>query len=398
MGGRTKKNLLCTGIIICGLMILTYVMDEQEQVLQKDHQIVRGEPGAGEREVRLQLEVPDMEQSVPYTVTVGERDFTKKEEEQAYEQAKEEIAQVFFAEGESASHVSKSVNLVDTLVDDSIDVNWEFGDSEVIEQDGTIREEYVSEEGTLVQVQANLSHGSWECIYTFPVMVYPACVDDMDTLMQRLDQRLEQQEHAGGDQLYLPTEIAGHALAWTKKKQHTAGIILMLGIAAGIVVVLSERETERQKKEQWRKRMAHAYPQMVAKMSLLIGAGMSVRQAWAKLAERMPAELQEQMQITLRQMEDGEGELRAYEQFGERSGMAIYRRFAMLLIQNLQKGNSGLRAAMEAEADRAFEDRKNQARRLGEEAGTKLMLPMMLMLGIVFAILMIPALLNMQIS
>ena len=70
----------------------------------------------------------------------------------------------------------------------------------------------------------------------------------------------------------------------------------------------------------------------------------------------------------------------------------------MLLIQNLQKGNSGLRAAMEAEADRAFEDRKNQARRLGEEAGTKLMLPMMLMLGVVFAILMIPALLNMQIS
>ena len=398
MSGRTKKNLLYTAIITCGLMILTYVTDGQEQVLQKDHRIIREEPGGGEKEVQLQLEVPDMEQSVPYTVTVGERDFTKEEEGQAYEQAKEEIAQVFFAEGETASHVSKNVNPVDTLADGSIDVSWEFGDSQVIEQDGTIREEYVSEEGTLVQVQADLSHGSWECIYTFPVMVYPASVDDIDTLMQRLDHWLEQQECEGGDQLYLPTEIAGHALAWTEKKQHTAGMILMLGAAAGILVVFSEQETERKKKVQWRKRMADAYPQMVAKMSLLLGAGMSVRQAWAKLAERMPVELQEQMQITLRQMEDGEGELRAYEQFGERSGMAIYRRFAMLLIQNLQKGNSGLRMAMEAEADRAFEDRKNQARRLGEEAGTKLMLPMMLMLGIVFAILMIPALLNMQIS
>ena len=397
MGGRTKKKLFYTGIVTLGLVILTLVMDGQDEVLQGENQIAREEPGAGEKEVQLQLEVPDLEGSAPYTVTVGERDFTKEEERQAYEQAKEEIAQVFFAEGESASHVSKCVNPVDTLADGSIDVSWEFGNSEVIEQDGTIREESVSEDGTLVQVQADLSHGSWECIYTFPVMVYPAGVNDMDTLMQRLDHRFAQQEDAGGDQLKLPAEIAGHALTWSGRKQHTTGIILLLGVAAGILVVLSEREMERKKKEQWRKRMADAYPQMVAKMSLLIGAGMSVRQAWAKLAEGMPADLQEQMQITLRQMEDGEGELRAYEQFGERSGMAIYRRFAMLLIQNLQKGNSGLCAAMEAEADRAFEDRKNQARRLGEEAGTKLMLPMMLMLGIVFVVLMIPALMNMQI-
>ena len=49
------------------------------------------------------------------------------------------------------------------------------------------------------------------------------------------------------------------------------------------------------------------------------------------------------------------------------------------------------------EAEEAFEDRKNLAKKLGEEAGTKLMIPMFLMLIIVFAIVIIPAFFSIQI-
>ena len=46
------------------------------------------------------------------------------------------------------------------------------------------------------------------------------------------------------------------------------------------------------------------------------------------------------------------------------------------------------------EADRVFAERKNAARRLGEEAGTKMLLPMMMMLIIVMGIVMAPAFLS----
>ena len=49
------------------------------------------------------------------------------------------------------------------------------------------------------------------------------------------------------------------------------------------------------------------------------------------------------------------------------------------------------------EAEEAFEDRKNLAKKLGEEAGTKMMIPMFLMLIIVFAIVIIPAFFSIQI-
>ena len=48
------------------------------------------------------------------------------------------------------------------------------------------------------------------------------------------------------------------------------------------------------------------------------------------------------------------------------------------------------------EAADAFEERKNLAKKYGEEAGTKLLLPMMIMFGIVVAVIMVPAMMSMQ--
>ena len=57
-------------------------------------------------------------------------------------------------------------------------------------------------------------------------------------------------------------------------------------------------------------------------------------------------------------------------------------RFGALLSQNLRKGTKGLNDLLRLEAIQSFEERKARARRLGEEAGTKLLLPMFLMLAL----------------
>ena len=49
------------------------------------------------------------------------------------------------------------------------------------------------------------------------------------------------------------------------------------------------------------------------------------------------------------------------------------------------------------EAIQSFENRKSTARRLGEEAGTKLLMPMIGMLAVVFVMVMVPAFMSMQI-
>ena len=45
----------------------------------------------------------------------------------------------------------------------------------------------------------------------------------------------------------------------------------------------------------------------------------------------------------------------------------------------------------------SLEERKNQVKKLGEEAGTKLLLPMLLMLVVVLMIVIVPAFVSIQI-
>ena len=65
-----------------------------------------------------------------------------------------------------------------------------------------------------------------------------------------------------------------------------------------------------------------------------------------------------------------------------------------LLEQNRKNGSKNLRNLLRAETADAFEQRKHQARRLGEEAGTKLLLPLFILLSVVMVMIAVPALME----
>ena len=56
-----------------------------------------------------------------------------------------------------------------------------------------------------------------------------------------------------------------------------------------------------------------------------------------------------------------------------------------------ENGSKNLRETLRLEMAEAFEQRKHQARRMGEKAGTKLLVPLFLLLGVVMVTIMLPA-------
>ena len=68
----------------------------------------------------------------------------------------------------------------------------------------------------------------------------------------------------------------------------------------------------------------------------------------------------------------------------------------MMTEQNLNKGTRGMQQLLKKEVEDAFEERKRIARKKGEEAGTKLLIPMVMMLAVVIAIVAVPALMSMR--
>ena len=146
------------------------------------------------------------------------------------------------------------------------------------------------------------------------------------------------------------------------------------------------------------------YPEIVNKFTIYTGAGLTIRRAWEKIVMEyeksekleMKRYAYEEMKLSWRELESGIGEQECYEHFGERCRLQPYLKLGALLSQNLRKGTKGLSELLRAETDLAFEERKAAALRMGEEAGTKLLLPMFLMLSVVLLIVIVPAFLSIQ--
>ena len=99
----------------------------------------------------------------------------------------------------------------------------------------------------------------------------------------------------------------------------------------------------------------------------------------------------EEIVLLCHELQSGVSETDAYAHLGKRCRLQPYMKLSTLLSQNLRKGNRDLLSKLRQEAETAFEERKNSAKKAGEEAGTKLLLPMMMMLCIVMVLIMIPA-------
>ena len=148
------------------------------------------------------------------------------------------------------------------------------------------------------------------------------------------------------------------------------------------------------------KELRRDYPELVEKFILLIGAGLNVKGAWLRITNEYIGKREkegtklyayEEMLVTRYQIENGMTELKAYELFGRRIGLLPYMKFSTLLTQNLRKGTSDMLRILEYEAIDIMNEKKENAKILGEEASTKLLLPMMLMMLEVFAIIIYAA-------
>ena len=152
------------------------------------------------------------------------------------------------------------------------------------------------------------------------------------------------------------------------------------------------------------RQMERDYPDIIQKLILFLKAGLSIRKSMEKLAadylKRKESALigtryaYEELVKTCLEMERGVYEKDAYERLGRRCGLAEYKILSVLLVQNLKKGNQSILDLLEREAVSAGEERLRRARIQGEEATTKLLLPMILQLLVLFIILMVPAFIN----
>ena len=406
--GRKKENgIYCLILVASGVLGTLACLNDAGKGHVLSEGIERPEPGAGVVEEDYVLSVEDLCIEEPYRVTVENRHLSEQELESLFAQATEELTATFLGENESLDHITQNVVLADSAVEGRVEVSWSFDHYEAVNLSGELLEEALTAEGSLVQVTVFMEYEGAQAQHCFSMMVYPPEKTPKEQFYELLKKEVEARNDKTDAVFMLPDTVAGHALSWVRQPQKTHYQILLIGLCAMAGVGIGKKEDDRKARERRNARLLADYPQMLSQMALLLGAGMTVSLAWERIVlsyenrcagqgSRQEVPVYEEMRITYHQMKDGLGERMAYEQFGERTGLQVYRRLATLLVQNLRKGTAGLSRLLEKEMQDAFDAQENDAKKRGEELQTKLLLPMMLMLALVIVIIMIPAIASFQ--
>lgn len=291
----------------------------------------------------------------------------------------------------SLDRVTKNLNLVDRYGEYPFVVEWRSDRPEVLTSTGTV---FAVEKAEPVTLRVLITYGNRSWDESLDVVVIPEELSEEEQFIWELEALLTESEQndRNGDRWYLPESFRGQEITWQTERESTA-ILLIFGSfgVALLIFVMADKDLY---DELLKKRKAHKarYPDLVAKLTLYLGAGLTVRGAF----QRMAGEYEAEIGFVCRQLKAGIYEAAAYEQLGKRTGVQEYIRLSTLLTQNLKKGNEDLLKRLREETKRAENEKVQTCKKLAEEASTKLLIPMVLFLVVVMLMVMLPAFLSVE--
>lgn len=418
-GTVKKRQVLC---LLLGIFaaFLSFFVDKQSSPLQEGFRLERGSYGEGERRQELLVDGLDAK-TVTVELGIGERQYSAKEAEAAFERAYKELEVQILGDNSSLQEVRSRLNLPAWLEETGIRVEWETQASDLIGADGELDNLKCPQSGRKTVLTAKLTAGEFVREISYPLVIFPPEQTGQEALQERFLAVLQRQEEEQkeSDSFLLPQEYEGKKLSYRVKSSSDALFFLCLGAGSAFLLPRMEQEKKKEQRKKMERQMMLDYPDILSKLAIYSGAGLPLRASWermvreyeltqkekreeeknrrrlsGKTGEPIPHAAYEEMAVSYYQMQRGISERRAYAEFGERCQLMPYRKLSGLLEQNIQKGSRQLRPLLEAEMKDAFEQKKALARRMGEEASTKLLLPLFLMLFIVMVMVSVPAFLS----
>lgn len=397
-----NKISLVLIIIFLGnfLGLMMAIATKTDGNLQEGQFIIRKTYGEGPKNVELDAYVKGQRVMDNIPLEVSERQYKEDEAEEIFSQIIKQLENEIMGDNQSMDYVSKDLNLITSIEDYPVNISWELDNYIVMNSAGKIQKEYQDMKGTLLQLTAILTYYGKKEEHIFYARVYPLEKTEKETLYSQIIKEIETAEMGSlsDDRVKLPSRVRNQEIQFREKKTYSGLLLMGLSILASLMIYRGKDKELHEKVEKKQNEMMICYPEIVCKLTLLLSAGMTIKSAFEEMVKnnnKMYA--YEEIRLTLREIDRGIPETEAYARFGKRCKVQRYMKLGALLSQNLKKGNSSLLVILEEEAEEAFEERKAYARRLGEEAGTKLLLPMGLMLIVVMIIVIVPAFLSFHI-
>lgn len=400
---QKKKKRWMIGLIVVGIVSALYVHggSQKEKRLLDGNLLVRNVWDAGNYQVDLNVKTKEWDHSFSYLVK--EKAYTREEAEQLYRKFAGELPSLICGGNQTLQEVTEDLKLANAYKDYPFMVSWSSTDQDRVSSRGKVNRKGLEDEGQWATLHALVREvdTGLEQELTLKVFLAPEKLSEEELFFRRVEESVISMDEVSARQeiFTLPVSVEGKELAWRETKRDRSIVILLLFGAASLFVGRA-MDHDLQKADRKRlKELQKEYPEFAGRLRLYLCAGMTARNAFGRVAQDYAERtgkkkrlfLESEMKIACNQLSNGLPEAQVYQEWGARCGEMRYRRLGFLLSVQLKQGNDRLLQLLEQEADVAREDQRNQARKEGEEAGTKLLFPMILILIMVMLLVLLPA-------
>lgn len=392
MERNEKIRLILVYVLV---FLIALYMDLQDGVLNSSNEIQREEIDGESMDVDLLLNVEDILQDYEVSIEVTPMQVTEQEAEVYFSNSIETIEKDFVK-------IKKQIPVKNVYENGLVKAEWSYSPAGLIDVDGKVQKEKIPEEGIVVTASVELTCGAYEKVYQFPFQLEKPELSAREQIEVELISWIEKEQKTEGKESFqLPEELLGYKVKWSEKKEFLSFKILCLEVISVVLLLFARKKEQENAEKKRREQRELLYPEILNQLLILIEAGMTTRQAWQRIAyqyrEKQKKKLVEEAEVYTailqldRRLQEGEKEKAAYESFAKQMDCMCYRRLVRLLINNLEKGSRDLCQQLSMESKQAYEQRILLAKKLGEEASTKMLIPLMLMMVIVMVIVMAPA-------
>ena len=380
-------------LIIVFITVLAFLRSNGDSYINEDGSIKRSDYLKGDIPVSLTAEIEDVGSEI-YDLNVGERVYSDIQCEALYEEMYPALITTVLNGNLSSEKITGDLNFVKEIPGYPFDLTFYVKERNIFDADGKL----ITKSKGETTVQVSVSYEDWEKETEFDVLYEPAESLSLDEIYTDLENEILISEKDTRENEYysLPSEIDGHRVVYKDLSGKRNPIILLVGVVA-IIILLYGAKTDRDKEVKKRQEeIIKDYSTVIQKLVMYLSSGMNLRNAWIRIYEDYPKDkdlspMYEEIGIMVNEIRTGISETTAYREFSDRIGIPEITRMTTLLTQNLKKGSTSLVVLLSQEASKAFEGRRQRARIKGEEAQTKLLAPMTLLMIVVLVIIMIPA-------
>lgn len=363
--------------------------------------LTRPDYGEGDKEYRLNV-VFNNGDDENIKITVPEKKYTKQELADICDENYNDIVKVLLGKNLSKDNVTHNLNFISSYKN-IINIQWNVIEEEYIDYMGNIQWNNIK--GSIeTNIEMILSIEEFSKSYVIMISINEEGRLNNSRLSDEINKFINTYSEYDKE-IILPEKISNEHVTFQRKKEKGTLMYFILALITAIILYIAKNKELQKIIKKRNEELEMDYVFIISKITILHSAGMTILAAWDKIIEDYNKGLSgknfryayEEMKIARQKIRNGTSEMSAYVEFGRRCGLHSYIKLGNLLEQNVRKGTKGLKEMLNQEVNEAYANRKVQARKKGDEAGTKLLLPMGIMLIISMLMVIAPAFMSINI-